>query len=81
MTIPVVLKDFIRKHTINHFHRYIEHLDDENIEKHRTKLKTTTDKPTRKNKEIIRDQKRNSNISGLSNDKLDRKTPKNKIRL
>lgn len=33
MAIPVVLKDFIRKHIINHFHRYVQHLDDENIEK------------------------------------------------
>ena len=31
--IPAVLKDFIRKHIINHFHRYIQHIDDENIEK------------------------------------------------
>ena len=48
MAIPVVLKDFIRKHIINHFHRYVQHLDDENIEKHRTKSKITTDKPTQK---------------------------------
>lgn len=33
MAIPEVLKDSIRKHIINHFHRYIQHLDDENIEK------------------------------------------------
>ena len=33
MAIPVVLKDFIRKNTINHFHIYVQHLDDENIEK------------------------------------------------
>ena len=31
--IPAVLKDFIRKHIINHFHRYVQHLDDETIEK------------------------------------------------
>ena len=36
--IPVVLKDFIRKHIINHFHRYVEHLDDENIEKTSNKV-------------------------------------------
>ncbi len=36
--IPVVLKDFIRKHTINHFHRYVEHLDNENIEKTSNKV-------------------------------------------
>ena len=39
MTIPVVLKDFIRKHIINHFHRYVQHLDDENIEKTSNKVK------------------------------------------
>ena len=33
MAIPVVLKDFIRKHIINHFHRYVPHLDDEIFEK------------------------------------------------
>ena len=32
MAIPIVLKDFIRKHIINHFHRYVQHLDDEKIE-------------------------------------------------
>lgn len=36
--IPVVLKDFIRKHIINHFQRYIEYLDDENIEKTSNKV-------------------------------------------
>ena len=36
--IPVVLKDFIRKHIINHFHRYVQHLDDENIEKTSNKV-------------------------------------------
>ena len=36
--IPVVLKDFIRKHIIMHFHRYVEHLDDENIEKTSNKV-------------------------------------------
>ena len=36
--IPVVLKDFIRKHIINHFHRYVEHLDNENIEKTSNKV-------------------------------------------
>lgn len=36
--IPVVLKDFIRKHIINHFHRYVEHLDDENIERTSNKV-------------------------------------------
>ena len=25
--ILIVLRDFIRKHIINHFHRYVEHLD------------------------------------------------------
>ena len=30
-TIPVVLKYFIIKHIINHPHRYVQHLDDENI--------------------------------------------------
>lgn len=38
MAIPVVLKDFIRKHTINHFHIYVQHLDDENIEKTSNKV-------------------------------------------
>ena len=38
MTIPVVLKDFIRKHIINHFHRYVQHLDDENIRKTSNKV-------------------------------------------
>ena len=28
--IPVILKDVIRKHIINHFHRYVQHLYDEN---------------------------------------------------
>ena len=37
-TIPVVLKDFIRKHIINHFHRYVEHLDDDNIENTSNKI-------------------------------------------
>lgn len=32
-----VFNDFIRKHIINHFHRYLQHLDDENIEKNQTK--------------------------------------------
>ena len=36
--IPVVLKDFIRKHIINHFHRYVQHLDDANIEKTSNKV-------------------------------------------
>ena len=36
--IPVVLKDFIRKNIINHFHRYVEHLDDEKIEKTSNKV-------------------------------------------
>ena len=36
--IPVVLKDFIRKHIINHFHRYVQHLDDENIERTSNKV-------------------------------------------
>ncbi len=31
--IPVVLKDFIRKHIINHFQQYMQYLDDKNIEK------------------------------------------------
>ena len=49
MAIPAVLKDSIRKYIINHFHRYIQHLDDENIEKkHWTKSKITTDKPSQK---------------------------------
>ena len=38
MAIPVVLKDFIRKHIINHFYRYVQHLDDENIEKTSNKI-------------------------------------------
>ena len=38
MAIPVVLKDFIRKHIINHFHRYVQHLDDENIERTSNKV-------------------------------------------
>ena len=38
MSIPVVLKDFIRKHIINHFHRYVQYLDDENIEKTSNKV-------------------------------------------
>ena len=38
MAIPAVLKDFIRKHIINHFHRYVQHLDDENIEKTSNKV-------------------------------------------
>ena len=37
-TIPVVLKDFIRKHIINHFHRYVEHLDDDHIENTSNKI-------------------------------------------
>ncbi len=54
MAIPVVLKDFIRKHIINHFHRYVEHLDDENIEKYPIKSKTTTDKPIQKIKKLYK---------------------------
>ncbi|MDO5832945.1 MAG: hypothetical protein Q4Q14_08890 [Methanobrevibacter sp.] len=38
MAIPAVLKDFIRKHIINHFHRYVQHLDDEKIEKTSNKV-------------------------------------------
>ncbi len=38
IAIPTVLKDFIRKHIINHFHRYIEHLDDDSIEKTSNKI-------------------------------------------
>ena len=38
MAIPVVLKDFIRKHIINHFYRYVQHLDDKNIEKTSNKI-------------------------------------------
>ena len=38
IAIPPVLKDFIRKHIINHFHRYIEYLDDNNIEKTSNKI-------------------------------------------
>ena len=38
--IPSVLKDFIRKHITNHFHRYVKHLDDENIEKTSKKVET-----------------------------------------
>jgi len=30
--IPAVLKDFIRKHIINNFYRYVQYLDYENIE-------------------------------------------------
>ena len=30
--------DFIIKHIINHFHRYVQHLDDENIEKTSNKV-------------------------------------------
>ena len=37
-TIPAVLKDFIQKHIINHFQRYIQYLDDENIEKTSNKV-------------------------------------------
>ena len=33
-----VFNDFIRKHIINHFHRYLQHLDDENIEKTSNKV-------------------------------------------
>ena len=36
--IPEVLKDFIRKHIINHFHRYVQHLDDKNIERTSNKV-------------------------------------------
>lgn len=54
MAIPVVLKDFIRKHIINHFHRYVQHLDDENIEKNikQSRKLLQTNQP-RKNKENI----------------------------
>ena len=45
IAISVALKDFIRKHIINHFHRYIQHIDDENIEKISNKVEITTDKP------------------------------------
>ena len=54
MAIPVVLKDSIRKHIINHFHRYVQHLDDENIEKNieQSRKLLQTNQP-RKNKENI----------------------------
>ena len=54
MAIPVVLKDFIRKHTINHFHIYVQHLDDENIEKNikQSRKLLQTNQP-RKNKKIV----------------------------
>ena len=54
MAIPVVLKDFIRKHIINHFHRYVQHLDDENIEKNieQSRKLLQTNQP-RKNKKIV----------------------------
>lgn len=49
MKLPIfsfflVCKDFIRKHIVNHFYRYVRHLDDENIEKTSNKSKITTDK-------------------------------------
>ena len=54
MAIPEVLKDSIRKHIINHFHRHIQHLDDENIEKNieQSRKLLQTNQP-RKNKKII----------------------------
>lgn len=54
MAIPVVLKDFIRKHIINHFYRYVQDLDDENIEKNieQSRKLLQTNQP-RKNKENI----------------------------
>ena len=54
VAIPVVLKDFIRKHIINHFHRYVQHLNDENIEKNieQSRKLLQTNQP-RKNKENI----------------------------
>lgn len=36
--IPTVLKDFIRKHIINHFHRYVQYLDNEKIERTSNKV-------------------------------------------
>lgn len=54
MAIPEVLKDSIRKHIINHFHRYIQHLDDENIEKNtKQSRKLLQTNQVRKNKEIV----------------------------
>lgn len=54
MAIPEVLKDSIRKHIINHFHRHIQHLDDENIEKNieQSRKLLQTNQP-RKNKKIV----------------------------
>ena len=54
MAIPVVLKDSIRKYIINRFHRYIQHLDDENIEKNieQSRKLLQTNQP-RKNKKIV----------------------------
>ena len=46
--IPVVLKDFIRKHIINPFRTYVQHLDDENIEKTSNKVENITEKPIQK---------------------------------
>ena len=37
-SIPEVLRQFIHKHVLNHFKRYIEYLDDENIEKTSNKV-------------------------------------------
>ena len=37
-SIPEVLRQFIHKHILNHFKRYIEYLDDENIEKTSNKV-------------------------------------------
>ena len=52
--MSVVLKDFIRKHIINHFHRYVQYLDNENIEKNieQSRKLLQTNQP-RKNKEIV----------------------------
>ena len=56
--IPVVLKDFIRKHIINHFNRYVQHLDDENIDKTSNKVENYYRKT---NPEIIKKLYRTKN--------------------
>ena len=45
---PAILKDFIRKHIIKHFHKYVQHLDDENIEIKLNKVEINTDSPIQK---------------------------------
>ena len=80
--IPVVLKDFIRKHIIMHFHRYVEHLDDENIEKTSNKVENYYRQTNpEKIKKLYKTKKGILTFLDFQIQKLDTKTYKNQLSL